>query len=71
MTDRPTALIGEYLDINDIRYPRTQREAGIEFQEWDDRLKPLRPWWHEIAALIFISGMCAIMWLVFAVAFGR
>lgn len=28
---------------NDYRFARTQREAGIEELEWEDRITPMRP----------------------------
>jgi hypothetical protein len=41
-----TSSIGAHADHrpNDFHFARTQREAGIEHLEWEDRLaSPLRP----------------------------
>ena len=45
---------------SDYRYPRTQREAGIEFAEWEDRLSPIRPWMFWLAV--------TLCWVVFGAA---
>ena len=31
-------------DPNSLRFPRSQREAGIEHLEWEERLPAIRPW---------------------------
>jgi hypothetical protein len=49
MTTTICALSGEYLDTKAFRFARNQRDAGIEHLEWESRLKPLRPWSHDIA----------------------
>ena len=42
----------------DVRFPRTQREAGIEHLEWEHRLPVMRPW-----MFFAISAVC---WVVLA-----
>lgn len=37
------------------RWPRTQREAGIEFKPWESRLPPMRPLWPSV----MIAGIAA------------
>jgi hypothetical protein len=44
-----TALRGEYLDTKAFRFSRNQRDAGIEHLEWEGRIKPLRPLFHDFA----------------------
>jgi hypothetical protein len=66
--DRPAAnepLPGAAADhrANNYRFARTQREAGIENLEWEERLKPLRPWLYWLAV-----GAC---WMIFAAAIIR
>ena len=49
----------------DYRYPRTQREAGIEFAEWEDRLPPpCRPTIHTWMFWLAVTAC----WVVFAAA---
>jgi hypothetical protein len=43
------AICGQYVDPNDLRFARTQREAGIDHLEWEERIKPLRPIAYDIA----------------------
>ena len=55
-----TAVRGQYLDPNDLRFARNQREAGIEHLEWEDRIKPLRPIAYDIAlGLGVVSAVAA------------
>ena len=43
------------------KFHRTQREAGIHDAEWEDRIKPLRPWATDIRdALLCVALMCAV-----------
>ena len=52
----PTPTAGAHADHdpNDFRFPRNQREAGIEHLEWEDRLPvPCRSHW--LAALIALA----------------
>jgi hypothetical protein len=39
--------------------PRTQREAGLEFMQWEDRLPRQRPLWEDVVAgfglLVFLA----------------
>ena len=51
---------GSLADHNprDWRFQRTQREAGIEHHEWENRIKPIRPIWF-----IVISAAC---WTILA-----
>jgi hypothetical protein len=43
------AMGGQYLDHHIFRIARTQREAGVEFFGWENRIKPLRPLFYDIA----------------------
>ena len=43
-------------DPRDFRYPRTQREAGVEHLEWEDRIPAIRPW-----MFFAISGVCWVI----------
>ena len=63
MTTAITALSGEYLDTRTFRYARTQRDAGIEYQPWEERLKPLRPLSVDIAiaAAAVIAGVATFV----------
>lgn len=52
---------------SDYYAARTQREAGIEHHTWEDRIRPLRPWFYDGAAFV--------AWAIFAIsafwAFGK
>jgi len=64
MTTQITALRGEYLDPKFLRFARTQREAGIEHLEWEDRIKPLRPLSHDVMlglGLVATAAACFIL----------
>ena len=51
------------LDPRDFRFARTQREAGIEHLEWEERIKPIRPIWaFAIAAGCWIVLGLGIAW---------
>lgn len=50
-----TALSREHTGPKDFRMSRSQREAGIDWRDWESRMKPLRPLWHEIAASLFLA----------------
>lgn len=65
MSTAITALSGEYLDTRTFRYARTQRDAGIEYQQWEDRLKPLRPLSIDIAigAAAIAAGVAAVLFV--------
>jgi len=58
--------IGSSADHNprDFYYARTQREAGIEHLEWEERITPMRPIWAFViaAACWTILGL-AIAWM--------
>ncbi|MGH6872662.1 MAG: hypothetical protein ACREHE_14265 [Rhizomicrobium sp.] len=58
-----SALSGEYLDNRAFRYARNQRDAGIEYLEWEERLKPLRPLSIDIAigAAAIAAGVAAVL----------
>ncbi|MES2293787.1 MAG: hypothetical protein V4527_10865 [Pseudomonadota bacterium] len=60
---RAAPLTGTHADYrrSDYRYPRDQREAGIDDLEWEERLPPLRPWMFWLA----VAGS----WAIFAAAF--
>ena len=60
-----TTRIGSLADHKprDFRHPRTQREAGIEHLEWDERISPMRPIWaFAIAAGCWIVLGLAMAW---------
>lgn len=42
----------------DYHMARTQREAGLEYVAWGERLKPLRPWASDILAGIGLIVFC-------------
>ena len=44
-----TASNGQYLNHHTFRFARTQKEAGLEWFDWEHRLKPLRPLSHDLA----------------------
>jgi hypothetical protein len=56
--------IGSLADHNprDFYYPRTQREAGIEHLEWEERIQPIRPIW----AFVIAAGCWGILALAMA-----
>jgi hypothetical protein len=56
--------IGSLADHNprDFYYPRSQREAGIEHLEWEERIQPIRPIW----AFVIAAGCWAIFGLAVA-----
>jgi hypothetical protein len=61
MSTQIAALSGEYLDPKSFRFARTQREAGIEHLEWEDRMKPLRPLSHDVVlglSLVATAAAC-------------
>jgi hypothetical protein len=55
------AVCGQYVDPNNLRFARNQREAGIEHLEWEKRIRPLRPIAHDIAlGLGVVSAIVAV-----------
>ena len=48
------------------RFPRNSREAGQEHIEWEDRLKPLRPWAKDVRdgmlCVAVVVTICALLW---------
>jgi hypothetical protein len=62
-TRRDKPMAGAHNDYrrSDTRYPRDQKEAGIEDLDWEDRLPPMRGWIFWLA----VAGS----WAVFAAAF--
>jgi len=54
------AIRGQYLDPNDLRFARNQREAGIEHLQWEDRIKPLRPIAYDIALGLSVVSAVAV-----------
>jgi hypothetical protein len=58
------AMHSEYLDPKAFRFARNQREAGIEHLQWEERIKPLRPLSHDIAAGICVVAVAAACLLV-------
>jgi hypothetical protein len=58
-------IIASYADGG--RYwPRTQRDAGIEFMEWDGRLRPVKSW-AQIA--ILVAEFLGLAWFIGACIF--
>jgi hypothetical protein len=53
------AICGQYLDPNDLRFARNQREAGIEHLEWEDRIKPFRPIAYDVVLGISVVSAVA------------
>jgi|HubBroStandDraft_1064217.scaffolds.fasta_scaffold422451_2 hypothetical protein len=53
------AIRGQYLDPNDLRFARNQREAGIEHLEWEERIRPLRPIAYDIALGLGVASAVA------------
>lgn len=51
---------GAYRRQSDRIMPRNQREAGIEYHQWEARLKPQRPWLSivVITAAVIIAPFC-------------
>jgi hypothetical protein len=47
-----------------LRFARTQREAGLEWCDWEGRLEPLRPLYRDVV-IVAIGILAAI-----AIAFG-
>jgi len=58
------ALSGEYLDMKNLRFARNQRDAGIEHLPWERRLRPLRPWSHDIALGLGVAALAAAVLFV-------
>jgi hypothetical protein len=63
MSSSPIIAMGsQYLDPNELRFARNQREAGIEHLEWEERIRPLRPISYDVvlaSGLIFaILALC-------------
>jgi hypothetical protein len=60
---RAAPLTGAHADFRrgHYRYPRDQKEAGIEDLEWEERLPSIRGWMFWLA----VAGS----WAIFAAAF--
>lgn len=57
-------MIGSFPTRHDLRFPRTLREAGMEYAEWEGRTPPLRSWGQEIVRYSLIGlGLLAIVFL--------
>ena len=59
--------IGAHADYDprDLRFARTQREAGIEHLEWEERLPVIRPWmFFAISAACWIVLALGIAWMM-------
>jgi hypothetical protein len=41
------------------RFHRTQREAGIDFREWESRLQAARPWVYDVITFICLVAFGA------------
>ena len=66
MSSSPILAMGsQYLDPNSLRFARTQREAKIEHLEWESRIRPLRPIYHDVAlaggAFVAFIALCAFV----------
>lgn len=48
--------------------PRNQREAGIDWREWEGRLGPLVSYTTELLRLFGIGAICAAVFLGLMVA---
>jgi hypothetical protein len=46
MSSTVSASSGHYSNRHTLRFSRTQREAGLEWFDWENRLRPLS---HDIA----------------------
>lgn len=44
--------------------PRTQRDAGLEFMQWEDRLPRQRPLWEDVVAAVAIIVFITIITLM-------
>ena len=53
------AIRSQYVDPNDLRFARNQREAGIEHLEWEERIRPLRPIAYDIALGLSVASAVA------------
>ena len=52
-------------DPRDFRFARTQREAGIEHLEWEERLPVIRPWmFFAISAACWGILALGIAWMM-------
>lgn len=47
---------GVYRGPSDRIMPRNQQEAGIEYHQWENRLRPQMPWLSIIAIAAAIAG---------------
>jgi hypothetical protein len=60
----PISAHAKYRD----RFPRTSREAGVDHLEWEDRIKPLRPWIIDIRdgllCVAVFAVLTAIIWRI-------
>lgn len=52
------------------RFPRDQREAGLEWRQWSKRLKPLRPWSKDLIDLAGMVALVGILWFACSLAVG-
>lgn len=52
------------------RFARSQREAGLEFKPWAERLKPLRPWSKDLFDLAGMVALVGILWFAFSLVAG-
>ena len=61
--------VGAHADHNprDFHYARTQREAGIEHLEWEERVPVIRPWmFFAISAACWGILALALAWTLSA-----
>src|ERR1022692_2951827 len=65
MATSVSALKGQYLNHHTFRFARTQREAGLEWFDWEHRLKPLRPLSHDIAISVVAVAAIVMAFLLF------
>lgn len=48
-------IIGAHAECS-THWSRTQREAGIEFKQWEDRLAATRPWAYDVITFVCLVG---------------
>jgi hypothetical protein len=63
--------IGNVYPFPHARAARTQRDAGIEFKEWEGRLAPIRPWASDILSLVGIIGLASAVLFLLQVFFAK
>lgn len=49
--------IGSYEKFTDLHTARSQRDANIDWMEWQSRLKPLRPWGRMVVESLAFGAL--------------